>query len=76
MSYSQVELACRVAVLLVRLHHKQIVATPSARPVLVRVRGLMQTALQKKKDVMGFNLAAIRHLQRLVLESHTSRLEG
>ena len=66
------ELSCRVAVLLVRLHHNQLVATPSVRPTLAKARDLLQVALRKKKDTLGFNLAAIHHLQRLKFEQRTT----
>ena len=64
----QVELTCRVAVLLLRLHHAQLVATPSARPMLVRLRRRLRGGVQGLKDVLGFNLAALQHLQRMVKE--------
>jgi U3 small nucleolar RNA-associated protein 12 len=42
----QAELACRVAVLLLRLHHAQFVATPGARHVLVKLQRRLRTAMQ------------------------------
>ena len=67
----QVELACRVAVLLVRLHHRQLVATPSVRPVLLKVRELLHSEIRKQKDILGFNLAGTNHLIRLLQERKT-----
>lgn len=60
----QVELSCRVAVLLVRLHHRQIVATPSVRAVLGRVKELLHKQIKTKRDMMGFNLAGTTQLIR------------
>lgn len=64
----QVELCCRVSTLLVRLHHPQLVATPSARPALVQLQLLLRQRVQGLKDTMGFNLAALQHLKRSVKE--------
>ena len=65
----QVELCCRVSTLLVRLHHPQLVATPSARPALIQLQTLLRTRVQGLKDTMGFNLAALQHLKRSVKEN-------
>lgn len=56
----QVELSCQVAILLVRLHHRQIVSTPSVRTVVAEVRELLQREIKKKRDFMGFNLAGVK----------------
>jgi hypothetical protein len=61
----QVELLCRVATLLLRLHMQQVMRTPSARPLLIQQQQLLlHLRVQELKDVMGFNLAAMAHLQR------------
>jgi U3 small nucleolar RNA-associated protein 12 len=65
---SQVELLCRVATLLLRVHMQQLMATPAARPVLTELQGLLRSQVQGLKDSMGFNLAAIEHLRRVVAE--------
>eukprot|EP00798_Chlamydomonas_sp_ICE-L_P003606 gene3606-13690_t len=65
---AQIELTCRVAVLLLRLHHSQLVSTPSARPMLQQLRRRLRTGVQGLKNTLGFNLAALTHLQRLNLE--------
>lgn len=63
-----VELTVRLAVLLVRLHQGQLVATAAARPVLVALQRRLRRASQGLKDVVGFNLAAMAHLSRRVKE--------
>jgi hypothetical protein len=68
----QVELCCRVAALLVRLHHAQLVATPSARGPLVALQRLLRARTGGLKDVLGFNMAGIEHLQRLLKERQRS----
>lgn len=60
----QVELGCRVATLLLRLHHAQLTATPSARQTLVDLHKRMRAGVQGLKDTLGFNIAALKYLQR------------
>ena len=62
----QIELCCRTSTLLVRLHHPQLVATPSARPTLIQLQTLLRQRVQGLKATMGFNLAALQHLKRSV----------
>lgn len=62
------ELLCRVATLLLRLHMQQLMGTPSARPTLIELQALLHQRVQELKDLMGFNLAALNHLQRELRE--------
>ena len=62
------ELVARTATLLVRLHHAQLVATPAARAPLIRLQRALASRTQGLKDVMGFNLAGLGHLQRALKE--------
>jgi U3 small nucleolar RNA-associated protein 12 len=66
----QVELVSRAATLLVRLHHAQLVATPAARALLLDLRRQLRRRTQQLKDRMGFNLAALSHLQRGLQQQH------
>jgi len=66
----QVELVSRAATLLVRLHHAQLVATPAARAPLLELRRQLRRRTQQLKDRMGFNLAALSHLQRSLKQQH------
>jgi U3 small nucleolar RNA-associated protein 12 len=61
---AHVELCCRAAALLLRLHHAQLVATPAARGVLVALQRRLRAAARGLKDTLGFNVAALRHLRR------------
>jgi len=61
---SAIELSTRVAVLLLRLHHSQLVATASARPLLLKLHKRLHPAVQGLKDVLGVNMAALQYLQR------------
>lgn len=63
-----VELVARVAVLLLRLHHSQLVSTPSARPALLALRDKLGPSVRGVKDNLGFNLAALGHVLRAAKE--------
>lgn len=60
-----VELASRCALLLLRVHHAQIVANASSHtPLMVSLRHAMHAALGEHKDTVGFNVAGLRLLER------------
>lgn len=63
---SQVELLCRISTLLLRVHMQQLIGTPTARPVLIKLKELLRSRVQYMKDMVGFNVAAMTHLQRVV----------
>ena len=67
-SYPQIELLARVSTLLLRIHLQQLGATPSARPLVAELQQLLRTRLQEFKDMLGFNIAGLTHLQRLARE--------
>ncbi|KAL8734167.1 MAG: hypothetical protein Q9166_001652 [cf. Caloplaca sp. 2 TL-2023] len=54
-----IPLTCRVLFFMLKIHHKQIVASKTMRPMLDVIRQHLRRALQKQKDEMGFNLAAL-----------------
>ncbi|KAK3043031.1 hypothetical protein RJ639_002599 [Escallonia herrerae] len=62
----KVELVCRVATVLLRLHHNQLVATAAARPVLTLLKDILHERVKECKDTLGFNLAAMDHLKQLM----------
>ncbi|EKD20743.1 uncharacterized protein L3040_006461 [Drepanopeziza brunnea f. sp. 'multigermtubi'] len=53
-------LTCRIHLFMLRTHHRQIVASKTMRPVLEDIRVNLRKSLQRQKDEMGFNLAALR----------------
>lgn len=55
-----IPLTCRVLFFVLKIHHKQIVASKTMRPMLDGIRQHLRRALQRQKDEMGFNLAALR----------------
>lgn len=63
-SGTQIELGCRVTILLIRLHRSQLVATASARTVIQQLQELLGSQVAYIKDNLGVNLAAMRHLAR------------
>ncbi|KAL8671711.1 MAG: hypothetical protein Q9168_003782 [Polycauliona sp. 1 TL-2023] len=55
-----IPLTCRVLFFVLKIHHKQIVASKTMRPMLDGIRQHLRRALQRQKDEMGFNLAALK----------------
>ncbi|XP_049936725.1 uncharacterized protein LOC116265493 [Nymphaea colorata] len=62
----KVELICRITTVLLQIHHNQLVATPTARPVLTLLQGILYKRVKECKDTLGFNLAAMDHLKQLM----------
>lgn len=44
--YVQVELVCRATTVLLQVHHHQLIATPSARPVLTVLRDILSARVK------------------------------
>ncbi|GAA5940698.1 snoRNA-binding rRNA-processing protein DIP2 [Sporobolomyces koalae] len=57
-------LTSRVLFFLLRTHHSQIVATRILRPTMVQLRAHLRAALKRQKNTLGYNLAALKYLQR------------
>ncbi|TXG58421.1 hypothetical protein EZV62_016250 [Acer yangbiense] len=64
--YVQVELVCRVATVLLQIHHHQLISTPAARPVLTVLKDILYARVKECKDTLGFNLAAMDHIKQLM----------
>ncbi|GAA6013590.1 hypothetical protein JCM10207_004784 [Rhodosporidiobolus poonsookiae] len=60
----QLALTSRVLFFLLRTHHSQIVATRALRPTMVALKGHLREALKKQKNTLGYNLAALKYIQR------------
>ena len=43
---THVELCCRVCTLLMRLHHQQLMATPQARPLMIKLQKRLREGIQ------------------------------
>ncbi|KAJ1569472.1 hypothetical protein HK096_003016, partial [Nowakowskiella sp. JEL0078] len=57
-------LTCRVLMYLLKQHQPQIVATRSLRPILVKLQSTVTANIQKYRDSIGFNIAALKYLKR------------
>ncbi|KAI7888858.1 WD40-repeat-containing domain protein [Mucor mucedo] len=57
-------LVSRVLFSVVKTHHNQIVANRMMRPMLDSIRFHLRAQLQRQKDIMGYNRAALTYLQR------------
>jgi U3 small nucleolar RNA-associated protein 12 len=65
---NNIPLTCRVLFFVLRVHHKQIVATKAMRGMLDSVRENLRKALRRQKDLVGFNLAGVKFVQRELRE--------
>ncbi|KIL70155.1 hypothetical protein M378DRAFT_117072 [Amanita muscaria Koide BX008] len=57
-------LASRIIFFLLRTHHHQIVANRIMRTSLVPLRKHLRSALQRQKETIGYNLAALQYLRK------------
>ena len=57
-----IPLACRILFFMLKTHHRQIVASRTMQPMLDGIRSSLRVALQKQKDEMGLNMAALKFL--------------
>jgi len=64
-------LTCRILFFMLKTHHKQIVASKTMRPMLEGIRLHLRSSLQRQKDEMGLNLAALRFLGSRIREKGT-----
>ena len=64
----RVELTCRLAALIVRLHYVQLGATASARGVLLKLRPLIRRRAAELRDLMGFNIAGLGMLEGYIAD--------
>ncbi|KAI5474485.1 hypothetical protein MNV49_003208, partial [Pseudohyphozyma bogoriensis] len=60
----QITLTSRVLFFLLRTHHSQIVATRALRNTMISLRTHLREALRRQKDSVGYNLAALKFIQR------------
>ncbi|KAH1078516.1 hypothetical protein GLYMA_19G186600v4 [Glycine max] len=66
-SYSdKVELVCRIGTLLLQTHYNQLLTTPAARPILTVFSDIFHERVKGWKDIFGFNLAAMDHIQQMM----------
>ena len=61
-------LTCRILFFILKTHHKQIIASQTMRPMLEGIWNNLKRSLQRQKDEMGFNLAALRFIGNRIKE--------
>ncbi|KDR83852.1 hypothetical protein GALMADRAFT_55599 [Galerina marginata CBS 339.88] len=59
-----ITLVSRMIFFLLKTHHRQIVANRIMRTTLIPLRKHLRLALQKQKNVIGYNLAALQFIRR------------
>ncbi|KAM3325172.1 WD repeat-containing protein 3-like [Capsicum chacoense] len=62
----KVELACKVATIIMQYHHHQLISTVSAKPLVTRLRDILHRNIKEFKDLIGYNLEAMRHSLQLI----------
>ncbi|KAG4303529.1 hypothetical protein PCK1_000047 [Pneumocystis canis] len=59
-----IQLICRILFILLKVHHHQIVANKSMRSILDSIRSKLREELQSQKDMIGYNLAALKYIRQ------------
>ncbi|CAG8625852.1 1091_t:CDS:10, partial [Cetraspora pellucida] len=59
-----VVLTCRITFHLLKVHHDQIVANRLIKPRLNSLKTHIRAALKRHKDLLGYNLAALKYIKR------------
>jgi len=72
--HHKIELACRVILFLVRVHHNQIVNSPELLPIIDELRITLPKEAVAMLDQTGFNLAALKFLQMHIEERDALKL--
>jgi U3 small nucleolar RNA-associated protein 12 len=70
-----VTLTCRVMFFMLKTHQKQIVSSRELKSVLEDMRADLRRTLMGNKDLIGFNVAALRFVSERVDENKYVRLE-
>lgn len=63
-----IPLTCRILFFMLKVHHRQIVASKTMRTMLDGIRGNLRLSLKRQKDMMGFNMAALKVISAQVKE--------
>jgi U3 small nucleolar RNA-associated protein 12 len=68
-----VPLAFRILSFMLKIHHRQIVASKTMRPMLDGIRVNLRQSLKRQKNEIGFNLAALRVIGARVKDREAKR---
>jgi U3 small nucleolar RNA-associated protein 12 len=71
----EVPLVCRVLFFMLKTHQKQIVASKELRKLLDDIRADLRSLLSEVKDLMGFNVAALKSIGDRAKEMGIATLE-
>ena len=63
----------RCVLFLLKVHHKQITATHSMRPLLHELDAALRARLSAEQGVLGYNLAAMRFVKNAMEQSDAGR---
>ncbi|KAK2738503.1 hypothetical protein FQN57_007018 [Myotisia sp. PD_48] len=67
-----IPLTCRVLFFILKTHHTQIVTSKMMKPMLDAIRDRLRHVLERQKDEMGYNLAALQFIGGQVREKTRS----
>lgn len=67
-----IPLTCRVLFFILKTHHTQIVSSKMMKPMLDSIRSHLRRVLDRQKDEMGYNLAALQFIGGQVREKSRS----
>jgi U3 small nucleolar RNA-associated protein 12 len=70
-----ITLVCRVLFFMLKTHQRQIVASRELKGVLESMRRELRSSLGEVKDLLGFNLAAVRFVEQAAGERSVVRIE-
>lgn len=71
-----IQLTCRILFFMLKMHHGQIVASKTMKPMLAGIRQNLRQALKRQKDEMGYNLAALRVINAQMGGSTVNYVDG
>ena len=69
----KVELTCKIASLVMRLHAHVLGRSPESRRTLVNLRPLLRERAREARDITGFNLAGMKILENYIRDNATVR---
>ncbi|EAU84697.2 WD-repeat-containing protein [Coprinopsis cinerea okayama7 len=58
-----IPLVSRILFFLLKTHHNQVAANRTMRTILIPLRRHLRAALQRQKDIIGYNLAALNYIR-------------
>ncbi|KAG6837545.1 hypothetical protein H0H93_007726 [Arthromyces matolae] len=68
-----IPLVSQIIFFLLKTHHHQIVANRVMRTALIPLRKHLRATLQRQKDILGYNLAALQYIRRRVNADRTAQ---